>query len=237
MKRWMQNLFIKNIRRAIDDYDMIQPGDRVLVGVSGGKDSSLLFYTLSQLSKFGPYRFEVVGLTVDHGLIGNIEAYREYCDTEGLELRIHKEHYATKLSLDNDYAPCYTCSRLRKGIIKRYAIENGFNKIALGHTKDDLVETFLMNILQHGKIATMPPVSKMADTMCMIRPLMYMDEVSIIAAVEALKIPLMRDTCEFAHNRLRSQSEDLIHQIELTAPGYSDKVIQALGNVDSDRLL
>lgn len=237
MKRWMQNLFIKNIRRAIDDYDMIKQGDRILVGVSGGKDSSLLFYTLSLLSKCGLYNFEVAGITVDHGLIGNIEAYRQYCLAEGLDLRIHEEHYATKLSLDNAYAPCYTCSRLRKGIIKRYALENGFNKIALGHTKDDLVETFMMNIIQHGKIATMPPVSQVSESTCMIRPLMYMDEVSILAATEALQIPLMMDTCEFAHNRLRSKSEELIRQIELTAPNFSDKVIQALRNVDGDRLL
>jgi tRNA(Ile)-lysidine synthase TilS/MesJ len=237
MKRWMQNLFIKSIRRAIDDYHMIGQGDRILVGVSGGKDSSLLFYTLTLLSKYGPYDFEVTGLTVDHGLIGNIDAYTQYCKNEGLALQIHEEHYATKLTLDGEFTPCYTCSRLRKGIIKRYALENGFNKIALGHTKDDLVETFVMNILQHGKIATMPPVSSVADDLSMIRPLMYMDEVSIIKATEALKMPLMKDICEFSHNRLRSQSENLIHQIELTAPDFSDKVIQALGNVDLNRLL
>lgn len=237
MKRWMQNLFIKNIRRAIDDYHMIEHGDRILVGVSGGKDSSLLFYSLNLLSKYGPYNFEVTGLTVDHGLIGNIEAYSQFCKTKGLDLRIHEEHYATKLTLEGDYAPCYTCSRLRKGIIKRYALENGFNKIALGHTKDDLVETFIMNIVQHGKIATMPPVSSVTEALCMIRPLMYMDEVSILAATEALNIPLMKDICEFSHNRLRSHSEDLIHQIELTVPDFSDKVIQALGNVDQNRLL
>ncbi len=237
MKRWMQNLFIKNIRRAIDDYHMIEQGDRILVGVSGGKDSTLLFYTLTLLSKYGPYDFEVTGLTVDHGLIGNIEAYTLYCKTEGLDLRIHEEHYATNLSRESDYAPCYTCSRLRKGIIKRYALENGYNKIALGHTKDDLVETFVMNILQHGKIATMPPISSLDVNVSMIRPLMYMDEVSIITAIEALKMPLMKDICEFSQNRLRSQSEDLIHQIELTAPDFSDKVIQALGNVDRNRLL
>jgi len=237
MKRWMQNLFIKNIRRAIDGYEMIKPGDRILVGVSGGKDSSLLFYTLSLLSKYGPYSFQVTGLTVDHGLIGNIDAYKAYCESEGLDLKIHEEHYALKLSLESDYAPCYTCSRLRKGIIKRYALENGYNKIALGHTKDDLVETFVMNILQHGKIATMPPVSSLDDDVSMIRPLMYLDEVSIIAAIDALKMPLMKDICDFSHNRLRSHSEDLIRQIELTSPEFSDKVIQALGNVDRNRLL
>lgn len=237
MKRWMQNLFVKKIRHAIDTYGMIVDGDRVLVGVSGGKDSSLLFYTLSKLSKMGVYDFEVVGLTVDHGLIGNLDAYKAYCEENGLVLHIHTEHYAKTLSHGKTYAPCYTCSRLRKGILKRYALEHGFNKIAIGHTKDDLVETFMMNILQHGKIATMAPVSADTSGVKLIRPLMYLDEQSIIKSIEALQMPLMHDVCEFSHNRLRSQAEDLVKQIELTSPDFSDKVIQALKNVDENRLL
>jgi tRNA 2-thiocytidine biosynthesis protein TtcA len=185
----------------------------------------------------GVYDFEVVGLTVDHGLIGNLDAYKAYCEENGLMLHIHTEHYAKALSHGKAYAPCYTCSRLRKGILKRYALEHGFNKIAIGHTKDDLVETFMMNILQHGKIATMAPVSADTSGVKLIRPLMYLDEQSIIKSIEALQMPLMRDICEFSHNRLRSQAEDLIKQIELTSPDFSDKVIQALKNVDENRLL
>jgi len=237
MKRWMQNLFIKKIRQAIDTYDMIQEGDRVLVGVSGGKDSSLLFYALSELSKIKAYHFEVVGLTVDHGLIGNLDVYKTFCINEGLPLTIHTEHYAKGLAHGQEFAPCYTCSRLRKGILKRYALENGFNKIAIGHTKDDLVETFMMNILKHGKIATMPPVSIEDSGVTLIRPLMYLDEPSIIKSISILEMPLMNDTCTFAHHRLRSRTESLIKQIELTSPDFSDKVIQALSNVDTERLL
>lgn len=237
MKRWMQNLYLKSIRKAIDAYEMIEEGDRILIGVSGGKDSSLLFYALHQLSQYGNKTFEVTGLTVDHGLIGNLPAYKEFCKENGLDLQIHEEHYAKNLSHDNAFTPCYTCSRLRKGIIKRYAIENNYNKIAMGHTKDDLVETFMMNLLQHGKIATMRPVSTTEDGLVMIRPLIYLDELSIIKSIEALQFPLMMDTCEFAKDRLRSKAEDIIKQIELTSPEFSDKVIQALSNVDLERLL
>lgn len=237
MKRWLEKNVIASVRAAIDQYDMIKPGDRVLVGVSGGKDSSILFYALSWLMRYKIYDFEVVGLTVDHGLIDNLEPYKEYCKHTGLQLEMHHEHYAVALSQESAYAPCYTCSRLRKGIIKRYASENGYGKIALGHTKDDLVETFIMNIAQHGKIATMPPVSSVDPKLSMIRPLMFVDEKTIIKAVELLGIPLMSDKCTFSHERLRSRSERLIEQIELTVPDFSDKVIQALGRIDRDRIL
>ncbi|WP_459844678.1 tRNA 2-thiocytidine biosynthesis TtcA family protein [Fusibacter bizertensis] len=237
MKRWMQNLYLKSIRNAIDTYAMIEEGDRILIGVSGGKDSSLLFYALNQLNQFGSKSFKVTGLTVDHGLIGNLPTYHTFCKENGLDHVVHEEHYAKNLSHDKVYAPCYTCSRLRKGIIKRYAQQNGYNKIAMGHTKDDFVETFMMNIMQHGKIATMRPVSTTDDGITMIRPLIFLEETAIIKSIELLEFPLMMDTCEFAKERLRSKAEGLIKQIELTSPEFSDKVIQALSNVDLERLL
>lgn len=237
MKSWMANLFMNKIRKAIDDYEMIKPGDRILVGVSGGKDSSLLLYALHALSHYKIYDFQVMGLTVDHGLIGNLDTYVKHCETHKIPHAVYKEHYAVDLAHGQSHAPCYTCSRLRKGIIKRYALENGYNKIALGHTQDDLVETFFMNIIQHGKLATMPPVSSIEAKVTMIRPLMYLDERSIIKSIENMAFPLMMDTCTFAENRLRSRADALIREIELTVPHFSDKVIQALGNIDHERLL
>ncbi|OJV66416.1 MAG: hypothetical protein BGO41_03005 [Clostridiales bacterium 38-18] len=237
MKRWMQNLYLKRIREAIEKYNMISDGDRILVAVSGGKDSTVLFYALNQLKRIGYKKFEVVGLTIDHGLIGNLESYHRHCVDNDMVHEIHEEHYAIALSHGKAFAPCYTCSRLRKGIVKRHAMENGYNKIALGHTKDDLVETFMMNMLQHGKIATMVPVSTTEEGITMIRPLMLVDEKSIIKSIELLAFPLMSDTCEFAKERLRSRAEGMINQIELTTPDFSDRVIQALGNVDFNRLL
>lgn len=237
MKSWMTHLFMNKIRKAIDDYEMIKPGDRILVGVSGGKDSSLLLYALNMLSMYKIYDFQVKGLTVDHGLIGNLDAYLKYTEKLQIPHTVYEEHYAVHLAHGASHAPCYTCSRLRKGIIKRYAIENGYNKIALGHTKDDLVETFFMNIIQHGKIATMPPISAIEEDVTMIRPLMYLDEQTIIKSIGILEFPLMEDTCTFAENRLRSHADAMIREIELTVPQFSDKVIQALGNVDRERLL
>lgn len=229
MKRWMHSLFMNSVRSAIDHHQMIEPGDRVLVGVSGGKDSSLLLYALTQLSKYKIYDFEVMGLTIDHGLIGGINPYLDYCNQSGLHLEVHREHYAVDLSFDSEYAPCYTCSRLRKGILKRVALERGFNKIAIGHTKEDYVETFLMNIIQHAKLDAMKPKSEIQAGLLLIRPLILVDEDAVIQAAKLLQIPLMEDTCKFAQGRLRSHSEALLKVIETHAPEFSDKLVQAMG--------
>lgn len=238
MKSWMQRLYLKQIRHCIDTFGLIEKGDRILIGVSGGKDSSLLFYALTQLSKHKIYDFEVQGITVDHGMLGNLEGYKTFCDDNGLILNIHSEHYAEGLSHDNPYNPCYTCSRLRKGIVKRFAMEQGFNKIAFGHTKDDAAETFMMNVVKHGKLSAMPPILKDKETaVTLIRPLLYLEESAIIKAVDILKIPLMKDLCTFADQRTRSQAESLIAEIDRLSPNFSDQLIKAMHHVEIDRLM
>lgn len=237
MKRWEHNLYLKKLREAIDAFDLIQPGDRLLVGVSGGKDSTLLWHGLSLLSHHQIYDFEVTGLTVDHGMLGNQEVFYQYFNKALYTHVIHQEHYADHL-MTSQTSPCYTCSRLRKGIIKRYAQENGYQKIAFGHTADDLVETFLMNILKHGKMASIPArVEEEDHDIAMIRPLIYVDEKSIKEAVKRYAFPLMHDQCVFAKKRLREQSEELVEWIEKKAPSFSQQVIEALHHVEADRLL
>lgn len=229
MKRWMHHLFMNDVRAAIESHNMIGSGDRVLVGVSGGKDSSILLYALTLLSRYKIYDFEVMGLTVDHGLIGGIEPYRTFCNQTGINLEVHREHYAVDLSTNNEYAPCYTCSRLRKGILKRVALEKGFNKIAIGHTKEDFAETFLMNIIQHGKIDSLKPMSEIQEGLALIRPLVLVNEEAIIQASKTLQIPLMQDQCRYAQGRLRSRSEEMLKAMEVFVPDFSDKLVQAMG--------
>lgn len=238
MKPWMHRLYLKEIRQCIDAFELIKNGDRILVGVSGGKDSSLLFYALTQLQKMGLYDFEVEGLTVDHGMLGELDAYRAFCQSQGLKLNVHEEHYAVDLSHENPYNPCYTCSRLRKGIVKKYAINNNFNKIAFGHTKDDLVETLLMNVLKHGKLSSIPPLLKdKTSNIEMIRPLIYVEESNILKAVSLLEFPLMKDLCTFAKKRTRSNAEGLVKLIETLEPSFSTQLLKAMHHIEADRLL
>lgn len=238
MEKWEQNLFIKKVRQAIDDFDLIQAGDRILVGVSGGKDSTLLFYTLTLLSQYKIYDFEVTGLTIDHGMLEGTQDYHAFCKMRQMDHQIHDEPFGERLSIANDIKPCYTCSRLRKGIIRRYALENHYNKIAFGHTRDDLVETFLMNILQHGKMASIPAIQVEKNSQLqMIRPLIYVEEDNIIKAIRTLKWPIIESKCTFAEGRSRANAEDLIQIIEKVAPDFSDKVIESLKHIKLDRLL
>lgn len=235
MKRWMQNLFLIPIRRAIDEYQLIKTGDRILIGVSGGKDSSLLLYALGILKKFKIYDFEVSGFMINHGMLENFEAHHAYYQKLGIPIIIHEEPFVL---LSNDVSPCYTCSRMRKGIMRKFALNEGYNKIAFGHTKDDVVETFMMNIIKHGKIASIPPVVKDEETVLeIIRPLIYLEETSIIKAVKALSIPIVGSTCEHAKTKIRERSENLISLIEEDFPEYSNQVIKALSNIDINRTL
>ncbi len=235
MKRWMQNLFLKEIRQAIETYELIKPGDRILVGISGGKDSSLLYYALSLLSQYKIYDFEVVGIMVNHGMMDSVEKHNAFFKAAGAPIILHKETF--KL-LSNEISPCYTCSRMRKGIIKRHAVEKGFNKIAFGHTKDDVAETFMMNIIKHGKIASIPPRTvELESGLEIIRPLIFLNEKKIISAIEHLEIPIVASTCEHAVHQIREKSEGLISEIEMTYPEFSDQVIKALGDINLKRTL
>lgn len=107
MQKWKQNLFIKKVRQAIDDFDLIEPGDRILVGVSGGKDSSLLFYTLHLLSYYKIYDFKVRGLTIDHGMLDGTAAYHDYCLSQEMDHQIHAEAFGEQLSIASDKTMLY----------------------------------------------------------------------------------------------------------------------------------
>lgn len=235
MKRWMQTLFLKPIRHAIDRYNLIEPGDRILVGVSGGKDSSLLFFSLGLLKKFNIYDFEVTGFMVDHGMLEGIAPYQIFFKKLGLSMIVHEEAFVL---LSNEVSPCYTCSRMRKGIMRKYALVNGYNKIAFGHTKDDVVETFMMNLLKHGKIASIPPVvEEETSHLKIIRPLIYLEETAIINAIKTLEVPIVASKCVHAKTKIRERSERMISIIEAEFPEYSNQVIKALSNIDLERTL
>ncbi|GAU79439.1 tRNA 2-thiocytidine biosynthesis TtcA family protein [Fusibacter sp. 3D3] len=235
MKRWMQTLFLKPIRYAIDTYNLIEPGDRILVGVSGGKDSSLLFFALGLLKKFNIYDFELTGYMVDHGMLEGIEPHQDFYKNMGLSIIVHEEPF---VFLSNDVSPCYTCSRMRKGIMRKYALNNGYNKIAFGHTKDDVVETFMMNLIKQGRIAAIPPVVRDETShLKIIRPLVFLDETSIVNAIHTLEVPIVASKCEHAKTKIRERSEKMISIIEAEFPEYSSQVIKALSNIDLERTL
>ncbi|MDK2866463.1 MAG: tRNA 2-thiocytidine biosynthesis protein TtcA [Clostridiales bacterium] len=242
MQRWEQTLYMKQMRQTIDRYQLIEPGDRILVGLSGGKDSSLLFHALSELSKFHAYDFEVAALTVVHGMTESVASLIQYGRESGRKIYLHQEDFTDRLQASEaeGFSACYTCARMRKGILKRFAQANAFNKIALGHTRDDFLETLLMNVMQQGRLASIPPKTCENGSEgigVIIRPLLLVDEKSISKAVETLKLPIIGSTCPYSAGKARAVADDLIEKLEAVLPGFSEQWIAAFQNMDTTRLL
>jgi len=239
MKSYEQQLFLKNIRRFIDEKKLIQKGDRIVVGLSGGKDSMLLLYALVQFMRYNIYDFEVIGVTVNHGMLGSLDAMSAFLKAHDIPWYVHEEPYEERLSMSeaDGFSACYTCARLRKGILKRYAIEHGYQKIAFGHTKDDYVETLLMNIMQSGRLAGIPAsVYDEHSGLTLIRPMLSLDETRIMKANEILKMPIVPSNCPFGSQKKRAKADQYIQKINEIVPGFSDQLARAMQHIHPDRL-
>lgn len=175
-------------RRAINDYDMISPGDKIAIGISGGKDSLTLLYAMSKLKKFYPIPFEIEAITVDLGFKDfDTSRLKEYCESLGVNYTVCKTHIG---EIVFDYRkepnPCSLCSRMRKGAFNDCAAELGCNKIAYAHHKDDVIDSFLMSMLYEGRIHTFSPVTHLEKSgVTLIRPLIYALEGEIRAFARA----------------------------------------------------
>ena len=159
----MENIkrVLSYVRRGVDDYNMIEDGDRIAVGVSGGKDSLTLLEGLSELRRFYPKRYSIVAVTIDMGFEGvDFSEIREFCSRRGIEYKIvSTEIYKIIFEVRQESNPCSLCARMRRGAIHDAAKELGCNKIALGHHYDDVVETFMLNLFYEGRLGCFSPVT------------------------------------------------------------------------------
>ena len=164
------------VRRAVDDYNMIEDGDRIAVGISGGKDSLTLLEVLSELRRFYPKRFELVAITIDMGFEGSDFSYvAEFCRRLKVEYSIVKTDIA-KIIFDvrKESNPCSLCAKMRRGSLHAEAVARGCNKVALGHHYDDAVETFMMNMFFEGRLGCFSPSSYLSNRqITLIRPMLY----------------------------------------------------------------
>jgi tRNA 2-thiocytidine biosynthesis protein TtcA len=235
----------KAMGRAIADFSMIDAGDRILVAVSGGKDSYTLLHLLRGLSKRAPVDFSLVAVNIDQGHPGYpAHVLVEYMHREGYDFRLVREdtYSIVKEKIPEGKTTCSLCSRLRRGVLYRIASEMRCNKIALGHHRDDILQTFLLNFQFAGMLASMPPKlvseGEGRDALTVIRPLAYAAEEDIreLAAREAFPI-LPCDLCGSQENLQRKIVGKMIDDMERARPGTKAIMLAALQNVRPSHLL
>src|SRR6266852_1615246 len=229
--------------RAIVDYDMLEDGDRVMVGLSGGKDSWALLQALDVLRQRAPIGFSLIAVNVDSG-------YKEYkhdliastCTARGWEYRIEHTGIGQTIDdiLDDGATPCSLCARLRRGVLYRIAKETGATKIALGHHADDFIETLLLNLFFAGALKAMPPKLVSDDgAHVVIRPLVYVGEDEARQYAKASELPIIGCCCPACGDLSlqRQRVKRLIAQLEVEHPEIKNSMLRALGNVHPRHLL
>ena len=218
-------------RRCIEDYHMIEAGEAVAVGVSGGKDSLLCLTALARLQKFYPVPFRLEAVTLDMGMPGmDFSAVADYCDRLGVPYtRIQVPVYEIVFEERKEKNPCALCAKMRRGSLNTALVERGIRKIALGHHYDDAVETMLMNLLFEGRIGCFQPVTYL-DRMqvTQIRPLLYCGEEELRRAAEKLQLPIVANTCPADGTSRRQEIKELLAQLEIKYPGLRKKIFGAM---------
>ena len=225
------------VRRAVDDYALIDDGDRIAVGISGGKDSLTLLEVLADLRRFYPKHFELVAITVDMGFEGSdFSLVREFCRRLKVEYRIVKTDIA-KIIFDvrRESNPCSLCAKMRRGSLHAEAVAAGCNKVALGHHYDDAVETFMMNLFFEGRLGCFSPRSYLSNRqITLIRPMIYATEKDVEYFVRKRSLPVVTSLCPEDHATERENMKRLLSELERTNKGIKHRIFHAMCAAEID---
>lgn len=227
------------LRRAIEDFDMIQDGDKIAVGVSGGKDSLMLLNALNLYRYFAPIEFELYGIMLTLGFdnidTSNIE---KFCAEINVPLII-KHTLIGKIVFEErqEKNPCSLCARMRRGALHNAAIEIGCEKVALGHHREDVIETFFLSLFYEGRINTFSPVTYLdRKNITLIRPLIYTPESEIKAAAKRINLPILQNPCPASGKTKRQEIKELMDYITNIIPNAREQVLTALINKEQYNL-
>lgn len=226
-------LYFNPLRRAILNHGMIQPGDKVAIGMSGGKDSTTLLYlldTVRRQKRLG-FDFEIQPITLDMGFPGvDLSPMQEFVAGLGYELTVVPTNIAQVVfDVREERSPCSLCAKLRRGILYRKAAELGCNKVALGHHLDDAVETYFMNFLFHGKMTSFEPVSYLTKTqVTLIRPMIYLEEKAIIRYAKREELPVIFNPCPADKKTKREEIKHFVSQIAESYPDVRERFIMGM---------
>ncbi len=218
-------------RKAIDDYNMIEEGDRIAIGISGGKDSLTLLYALSHLRRFYPKHFDIVAVTVDLGW-GNLDLSRisELCRELDVEYHIEKtDIYNVIFNERKESNPCSLCAKMRKGALNDAMKLKGCNKIAYAHHKDDVIDTMMLSLIYEGRFHTFAPVTYLDRTdLYVIRPLIYLSEAEVVGFVNKYDVPVVKSPCPADKHTKREYVKNIIQEINLETPGVRNRMFTAI---------
>lgn len=225
------NDFTGCVRRAVDDYGMINEGDRVAVGVSGGKDSMLLLAALRQLQSYYPKRFELGAITIELGFEGmDFTPVKRFCEERGIEYTCVKTDIKEVVfDVRQEDNPCSLCAKMRRGALNNTLRERGMNKLALGHHFDDAVETFMMSLLFEGRLSCFQPMTYLDRSgVTQIRPLIYAGEQRIANLAAALELPIVENPCPQDKTSKRYEIKQLLKSMCGEYPDMKTKVFGAM---------
>lgn len=205
-------------RKAISDYGMIQDGDKIAVGLSGGKDSMALLAILAAYKKFSPEKFDLVAINIDLGLNtdkAEVEATRAYCQSVGVEFVVEHTQIYDIILERGEKSPCSLCSKMRRGALNSIAKQYGCNKLALGHHADDVLETFFLSLIYEGRISTFMPMSHMdRSNITLIRPFIYVEEKYLSGLARRYNLPIIHNPCPQDKNTKREDIKKLVESLD-----------------------
>ena len=224
---------LSEVRKAMDDYRMIAEGDKIAVGISGGKDSLTLLYALSSLRRFYPHPFELVAVTVDLGFANlDLSEIKKLCEKLEVPYTVVKTQIGQIVfEQRQENNPCALCAKMRKGALNEAMKQLGCNKIAYAHHMDDVVETMMLSLLYEGRFHTFSPVTYLDDTgLTVIRPLIYMKEADVIGFVRKYEVPVVKSPCPADGHTKREYVKQLLKQLNTENPGVKQRMFTAIQN-------
>ena len=218
------------MRRCVQDYHMIAPGDKIAVGVSGGKDSLVLLQLMAALRQYHEAPFELEAITIDMGLGMDYSGVRALCDKLNVPYTVVKTEIAP-IIFDHrkEKNPCSMCSKMRRGALNEAILEKGFNKLSLGHHYDDAVETFMMSLIFEGRISCFQPVTNLDRTgVIQIRPMLYIHEKTVDRFAERMELPVVENRCPVDKVTKRAEIKELIYDLSATYPDLKERIFGAM---------
>ena len=218
------------MRRCIDDYNMIEAGDKVAVGVSGGKDSLVLLQLLAGLRSYFNKPFELEAITIDMGLGMDYSSIAALCKQLSVPYTVVKTEIGPIIfDYRKEKNPCSMCSKMRRGALNQALLDKGFNKLALGHHYDDAVETFVMSLIYEGRISCFQPVTNLDRTgIVQIRPMLYIHEKTVDNFAKRMELPVVENRCPVDKSTKREEIKKLVFDLCQTYPDLKERIFGAM---------